>query len=226
MKDLRRIVSTLVIGSFSLAALIGIVTLLRGGDFGDTEIHVLLTTVIVGVESVAVLCYLAVSGHRLAVVGLVGAAASFLASALALWMTWGGNDSSGASDTFGVALTIAASLAQVSLLLSLAGRDRAGAALVGTLLAIAVLAGMIVLPIVDDTGLGDGYWRAFGVVAILDVLGTVVLIAVGVFRKRPSETAADHVLTSAVEQRLLDAARERGTSPSQLVSDALDAFLS
>ena len=225
MKDLRRLVSTLVIGSFSLAALIGIVTLLRGGEFGDTESHVLLTTLIVGVESVAVLCYLAVLDHRLAIVGLAGGASSLLATALALWLTWG-DDSSGAWDTFGVAVTIATSLAQASLLLALTSNKGLGPGVGGTLLAIAVVAAMIVLPIVDDPDLGDSYWRAFGVVAILDVLGTVVLIAVGVFRKRPAETAADHVLTSAVEQRVLDLARERGTSPSQLVSDALDALLS
>ena len=73
MKDFSRLVTTLVIGSFSVAALLGIIALLGGGELGETEGHVLLTTVIVGVESIAMLCYLAVSGRPTAIVGLVGA---------------------------------------------------------------------------------------------------------------------------------------------------------
>ena len=90
MKDLRRLVVTLVIGSFSVAALLGIIALLGGGELGETEGRVLLTTVIVGVESIAVLCYLAVAGKRSALVGLAGGVVSLVPFSLALWLTWGG----------------------------------------------------------------------------------------------------------------------------------------
>jgi len=226
VKDLRRLVSTLVIGSFSLAALLGIIALLSGGDFGETQTRVLLTTVVVGTESVVVLCYLALSSHRLAAVGALGGAVSLVASGTALWLTWGGDDPDWLWQTFGVALTIAASLAQASLLLALVGRDRVGPALAGTLLAIAVVAAMVVRPIVGDHDPGGDYWRIFGVVAILDVLGTVVLTALGAFRRRPEGAPTTPVLSTAVQARVLDAARDRGTSPDQLVSDALDAYLS
>ena len=88
MKDMRKFVVRLVIGSFSIAAILGIVALLGGGDFGDTQGRVLLTTVIVGVESIAVLCYLAVTGRPTAIVGIVGGIVSLVPFGLALWMTW------------------------------------------------------------------------------------------------------------------------------------------
>ena len=179
MRDLRRLVSGLVIVSFSIAALLGIVALLGGGDFGENEVRVLLTTVIVGVESVAALCYLSLAGHRFAAVGVVGGLASVVATALALWLTWGDMASSDAWKSFWIFATIAGSLAQASLLLALVGRDRVSPALGGTLLAIAVVAVMVVIPIAQESGFDDGYWRTLGVVAILDVLGTVVLAATG-----------------------------------------------
>ena len=226
MRDLRRLVSSLVIVSFSFAALLGIAALLGGGGFGETEAQVLLTTVIIGVESVAVLCYLGLAGHRLAAVGAAGAVVSVVATMLALWLTWGDDGSTTVWRAFGVAVTLAVSLAQVSLLLALVGRRKVWAGLGGTLLAVAVVAVMVIIPIVTESGMSDGYWRAFGVVAILDVLGTVVLTAVGVFRRRPDEEDTEpRLLTAAVESRLVDVAQLRGTSPSQLVSEALDAFL-
>lgn len=224
MKDLRRLVSSVVMGSFAVAALIGIVALLGGGDFGETEGRVLLTTVVVGTESVAVLCYLAVSG-RFAVVGLAGGAASLVASGLALWLTWGGDDPSSVWEAFGVAVTLAASLAQACLLLSLAARNGVGAGLAATLLAIAVVAVMVVVPIVGEGDVGDGYWRTFGVVAILDALGTVVTTATNAARRR-DPSPASLLLTAEAQARLVTAARDRGTSPSELLNEALDAYLS
>jgi hypothetical protein len=227
MTDLRRLVSTVVIVSFSLAALMGIIALVGGGNFGETEGRVLLTTVIVGVESVAMLCYLALAGHRLAVVGAAGALVSLVAFALALWLTWGHSmvDGDALWTTFGVAVTVAASLAQASLLLALAGKHRIGPGLVATLAAITVVAVMTSIPILDGSELSDAYWRVFGVVAILDVLGTVVLTAIGAFGRRPDQDTEPRLLTTAVESRLLEAATELGTSPSQLITEALDAFL-
>jgi hypothetical protein len=225
MRDLRRLVSTVVIVSFSFAALLGIIALVGGGSFGETEGRVLLTTVIVGVESVAALCYLGLAGHRLALIGAMGGLVSAAATALALWLTWGGDDSTVLWQAFGVAVTLAASLAQASLLLALLGRRRIGAGLASTLLAIAVVAAMIIIPIVAESAMNDGYWRALGVVAILDVLGTIVLTARGVSRRHAAEETEPRLLTAAVESRLTEAALQRGTSPSELLSDALDAFL-
>ena len=217
-KSVRSIVTTLVIGSFSGAALLG------GGELGETEGRVLLTTVIVGAESIAVLCYLAVAGKASALVGLAGGLVSLVPFSLALWLTWGGEEPDGVWDTFGVSVTLAATLAHACLLLALY-RGRRALLLAGTLVAMAIVAVMICNAILNGEDLGDLYWRTFGVVAILDVLGTVVFAALGIFGRRAQPDDEPDLLTPALESRVIDAARARGVSPSQLISDALDSFL-
>lgn len=223
MKDLRTLVVRLVIGSFGVAALFGVVALLGGGSFGETEARILLTTVIVGVESTAVLCYLAVAGGPWARLGALGGVASLVTFGVALALTWGVDGGDGAIvRVFGVSLTIAATLAQACLLLGLTRGRRA--LLAATLVAATVVAAMIIGPILDAGGDGDGYWRAFGVVAILDALGTIVLVALRVFdRDQPvADPSREPLLTTAVESRLVDAASARGTSASELLSRLLD----
>jgi hypothetical protein len=224
MKDLRRLVVTLVIGSFSVAALLGIIALLGGGELGETEGRVLLTTVIVGVESIAVLCYLAVATRRAAIVGLAGGLISLVPFSIALWFTWSESDSQTLWDTFGVSVTIAATLAHACLLLAL-DRGRLRLVLAGTLVAMAIVAAMISNAIVNGEDLDDLYWRTFGVVAILDVLGTVVFAALGIFSRRARAEGEPDLMTPALESRVLDAARSRGVSPVQLITEALDDFL-
>lgn len=226
MRDLRKLVSAVVIGSFSVAAALGIAAILGGGVFGETDLNVLITTVIVGCESIAVLCYLGLAGHRLAVVGAVGGLTSIVATASALVMTW--SETLGGDHTwqaFGVSVTLAWTFAQASLLLALVGRRRIGPALALTLLASAVVATMISIPIIDESFMSGTYWQVFGVIAILDVLGTVVLTAVGVSGRRPDLAPAAPLLVPTVEARLVAVASSRNTTPSQLVSDALDAYL-
>ena len=70
----RRAILALVIGSFSIAALMGVVALLSG-DFDETQGKVLLTTLVVGCASICVLCYLATGGTPYQFVGLVGGVA-------------------------------------------------------------------------------------------------------------------------------------------------------
>lgn len=223
MKDLRSIVVRLVIGSFGLAALLGVIALLGGGSFGETEGQILLTTVIVGVECVALLCYLAVAGRSHAWVGVIGAIVSLIPFGIALTLTWSNGDlGESAWRTFGVSVTVAATLAQASLLL---GLTRGRRVLLGTTLAAAtVVALMIIGPLLDQGGDDDLYWRLFGVVAILDALGTVVLVALRVFDgiSAPADTVRAPQLTAAVEARLADAAASRHTSPTELLSRLLD----
>ena len=224
-KSVRSIVTTLVIGSFSVAALLGIIALLGGGELGETEGKVLLTTVIVGVESIAMLCYLTVSGRPTAIVGFLGALASLAPFGIALALTWGGYDGDAPVwDVFGVSATIAATLAHACLLLALYS-GRRGLMLAGTLVAMAIVAAMICNAILNGEDLGDLYWRTFGVVAILDVLGTVVFAALGIFGRRTQPDDEPDLMTPALESRVIDAARARGVSPNQLISDALDRFL-
>jgi hypothetical protein len=226
MKDVRRLVAALVIGSFSIAALFGIFALIGGGDLGETEGKVLLTTVIVGVESIAMLCYLAVSGRPTAIVGIAGTLVSLVPFGIALALTWGGYDGDTSLwDVFGVSVTIAATLAHACLLLAL-HHGRRALLLAGTLVAMAVVAAMICNAILNGENLGDLYWRVFGIVAILDVLGTVVYAALGLFgQRRKADDGEPDLMTPALESRVLDAAQSRGVSPSQLISDALESYL-
>src|SRR4051795_12384942 len=120
----RRVAATLTIGSFSVAALMGIVALLGGGSFGEGEARVLLTTLIVGCASICVLCYLATAGTRWAAVGVAGAAVLVLPVVTSLslvWLDWDlfDSDSEGTLKAFGVGVVGAVTLAQVCLLLAL-----------------------------------------------------------------------------------------------------------
>ena len=226
MKDLRKLVIYLVIGSFSIAALMGIVALLGGGNFGDTEAKILLTTVIVGVESIAVLCYLSLAGRSTAIIGIIGGLASLVPFAIALALTWGGYDGDQPVwETFGVGATIAASIAQACLLLAMQERKKLGWMLIATLATIVIVAGMVSAAIVDGEDLGDGFWRTFGIVAILDVLGTVVIAAMKAFGRDNQPEGEPALLTTAIESRIATAAKERGVSPATLITDALDNFL-
>ena len=112
-------------------------------------------------------------------VGITGAACSVVATGLALCLTWSHNlDGLDVWRVFGIAVALAASLAQASLLVALAEQRRSlRPGLCATLLAIAVVAVMVIVPIATESGMTGGYWRAFGVIAILDVLGTVVVTA-------------------------------------------------
>ncbi len=232
---MRRVVVNTIIGSFSLAALLGIVALLGGGDFGSTEARILLTTLIVGVQSVAALCYLSLADSaRYRWVGIAGGATSLVASVLALILTWGADDSEPLLRAFFVTLTLAATFAQASLLLALAGREGIGPLLGSTLFVAACVALLILGPILEiGSDPGGGYARVLGVLGILDVLGTVVVIATAVFARvrdndppaPPSTDSEPRLLSAALEVRVREAAKERGTSPAQLISDALDQFL-
>lgn len=226
----RTLIVRLTIGSFSLAALMGVVALLSGGAFGETEGKILMTTLLVGVASVLVLCYLATAGAWFQPVGLVGGVvlvAPVVAALVMLWADWEGDPPLAVVRTFGVGGILAGTLAQASLLLVLV-RDRAGAVrhlLSVTLALAAVLAGLtsaLVLGLEPDD---DVYPRIVGVVAILDVLGTVVVSALTRF----GPTSAPHGTTVAVPADLaarLDARAEvAGRTRDEIVTEALERYL-
>lgn len=223
MKDLRTLVVRLVVGSFSVAALLGIAALLGGADLDGTGGQVLLTTLVVGVESLAVLCYLAVGTGRWAPVGVLGGIVSLVPAGISLFLVWGGWDGDGdlLFRAYGIGLTLALSLAQACLLLGSAdgASGRARTLLVSTLGLVTLLALMIVVAILADGDLGGSYFRLLGVVAILDVLGTVVAIVTLRFSRRDTT----HGEPSA-HARLAAAAQERGTTPDALLAELLDGI--
>ncbi len=226
----RQWVVRLVIGSFSLAALMGVAALLRPGRFGSTEGRVLLTTLIVGVTSVLMLCYLAVSGERERVAGLAGGVAALLSATCALamlWRYWQHDPPLALVRTFGVSGVVAVTLAQVSLLLAVVRRRPAVVRLLAaTLVAAAALAGVVIAAILGWNP-GDSAARLIGVIAIVDVLGTVVTMAIGVFGGEPrtSEQTLAFTLPAPEAEAVRSRAAESGRTVDEVVLDAVRAYV-
>ena len=230
-RQLRRVIVRLTIGSFSVAALLGIVALLSGGQFGETEGRILLTTLLVGVVSVAVLCYLATAGKSYQAVGVSGGVAVALPFVTALLMIWGRGlpENPWIYKTFGVGAILAATLAQASLLLALGQGARAVVRrLLTATLAFATAVALMTsyLVVFEDQGLGDWYFRLLGVVAILDVLGTVTVAALVKFGPSEAAPAAGALaLSPDLRARLEHAAADEGRTPAELASEAIERYL-
>lgn len=230
----RRWIVRITIGSFSVAALMGIAALLGGGDFGETEGRILLTTLLVGVVSIAVLCYLATAGRPSQPVGVAGGGLVLVPFVTGLVMIWGdlqNGPGEGLLRTFGVGAVVAATLAQVCLLLALG--EKAGPLarrlLLGTIALaalVAVLTSVLVLGYNPD---GDGFYRALGVVAILDVLGTVVgaaLMKFGPGGSSDDDRVGASDLPPDLEARLARHAATTGQPRDEVVARAVDRYLS
>lgn len=234
----RRTAATLTIGSFSLAALMGIVALLAGGSFGEGEGRVLLTTLIVGCASICMLCYLATSGTPWAATGVVGAVVLVVpvATSLALtWIDWDlfDSDSEGLLKTFGIGVVAAVTLAQICLLLALAGGRDSLAFVLWSTVVIAVLLALLVSGMILGGVGADDWWRVLGVIAILDVLGTLVTIALARFGGRGEPDVAPRssgqdvrvTLSSAHARAIEELSRTTGRPPAELVAEAVDRYL-
>jgi hypothetical protein len=227
----RRIAATLTIGSFSVAALMGIVALLGGGDFGDGEARVLLTTLIVGSASICMLCYLATGGTPYVGVGVTGAVALVLPVTTALVLVWSDWDDvpEGLLRAFGIGVVVAVTLAQVCLLLGVAGGRRGLRVVLGATVLLAGVLAVLVTGMILEAFAGDDIWRPLGVVAILDVLGTLVTIAMAKFGGKDESAAGTNgvrvTVTGDLAIRLEQRSRATGRSAEDLVGEAVGNYL-
>ena len=129
VSSVRRIVVRLTIGSFAIAALMGITALLVPGRFGSVQGRILMTTLVFGVTSVLMLCYLAIGETRNRWLGVVGGVAAVTSAMCALdmfWAHWQHDPGPGLLRTFGVSGIVALNLAQFSLLLAVIRRGGHG----------------------------------------------------------------------------------------------------
>lgn len=235
---LRQPVLNLTIGAFSIAAFMGVVALLSG-SFGETQVRILLTTLVVGVSSVCMVCCLGTWGTSYAPVGALGQLSLVLPVVTGLTLIWveldhGGQE--GFAQAFGIGCVLALTMAQVCLLLALAGgRVELSVPLWGTIAVGALLAFILCMVIVGDLD-DEGLWRLIGVLAIMDVLGTLVTTALAKFGGRDEASAAAVAGSSAdralepwlpeeLELRLRARAREAGIPASTLLTEAVRAFL-
>ena len=191
MEALRRVVARFVIGTFALAAALGIYALVKPGPLGEVEGNVLLTTTIIGAAALAALCYLASSAGSWWPVGAVGGVVAVVPVAISLMLVWGDFQySDGWWRTYGISMTLALTLAQISLLAGLTGaaRQRQRWLLISTALVAAAVAAVIIMLLLSDGGIGDDLIRLLGILAILDALGSITLIALRVFGGRVATT--------------------------------------
>lgn len=221
---LRRILVGLIIASFGLAAVLGIIVLL-GVELGEATGKVLATTAIVGAFSVAVLCCASLLGRSAQLVGMIGVIVSILTAVLVIWLVWDGELLSRWESLFrvlwtGVAATAAFALA--SLLLLLVDRRRS-AVRIALFVTLGLIALLFVLT-VYMTWAQDIEWeifsRVYGIVAILTALGAVVVPVLSLLLPDARGRAGvDHALI----ERLAAEARRRGITVEELVAPVLSA---
>jgi hypothetical protein len=223
VKGARRVAVIAIVASLSITALVGIVVLLTGTD-DDALDKVLITALVLAAFSVTSLCHLAVVGRAPQVVGFVGIIASACAFVAAEILIWTDNLSSDANQNWsralGVLTVLALSLAHANLMLLLESRTRfiVRVGLPVTLTLIALVAIGIWIPILDNGTFPDSnsdwYWRVFGVLAILDALGTIVLPVTGaILRDQPRRVEHQLALPADLVERLeLLAAKQNSTS--------------
>lgn len=221
---LRRVIVGVIVVAFAIAAIGGIIVLL-GAQLEATSGRVLVTTAVVGLFSIAVLCCAALIGRPLQIVGVIGAGVSVVAALLAIWMIWVDYSSGAPWETLwrtlwtAVAASVAFSVA--SLLLLLVGRRRP-VVRIGLFATLGIIALLLVLT-VYLTWARDIEWESFGrlygIVAILAALGTVVVpvLSLLVRDERPAPTRLSPVGAALLE----DEALRRGVSPDELVRDLL-----
>lgn len=227
----RRVAVALTIGSFSIAALMGIVALLSGGDFGEGQVKVLLTTLIVGCASICMLCYLATTGTLWFPFGVVGGVALTVPVVTSLVLVWHDWEEffpeEGWLKWFGVGTVLAVTMAQVCLLLALAWTRPGLRFVLWVTNALALLLAVIVSGVILNEDEADGLWRLIGTIAILDVLGTLVTIALAKFGRGDDSRRVDDSakLPPALEARLAERAAQLGRSRASVLAEAVERFL-
>lgn len=190
IKGARRIAVWAVVVSLVITAAIGIISIVSG-DLDETRMKVMMTTFAVAAFSVLALCHLAAFGRDLSIVGWLGIGTSTvaLASSIGLiWWSWSSNSYQPSdfymtlTKTFGIATIIAVSFAHANLMLLLltAPAKWIRTALQVTLILVAVVPLFPIPAILTDgtfppASFQDVYWRLFGVILILDALGTIAL---------------------------------------------------
>jgi hypothetical protein len=189
--ELRRLLLVATVTALSVTALIAIVALLAG-DFGDTELRIMGTTAgfglcaLIATRGTALLDLNRYVTLARAVIGL-----SALAFLIELWVVWVDDDSEAGWKSYVCAIALAVALGQIAGMIA-RQRDTDPPALrvivwaAGACAIVLAAMGCLAALAEIDTA---GYYQAFGVVAVLDILGVVLLPVVRrLGTPRPSAT--------------------------------------
>jgi hypothetical protein len=178
MNEVSRSMLRVSVVALCVAALIAIAALLSG-DFDETEGKICLTTLMVALYNLTGMAAAAARTRpELAVLGAFALAASGIGLALGIYLTWSEWEEDDVIHLWGIVTTAAISLAQAGLLLI---RRRASdgklvrIVLAATLVLVGILAVLIAGAIASGDDPDEGYFRFLGVIAVLDVLGTLLL---------------------------------------------------
>ena len=171
-----------MLGCLTATALVGIGAVLTG-SFDETGHRVLGSTLLAGLYCVLCLADLTVLNSRFRAVGAVGIATATVSLAVGLSLIWWTpDDFDGRLEYslrgFAICAVVAFAAAHAALLLRIDIRAQGSAAAVrtATLCAMSLVATLISATMISESIVEiDGYWRLLGVLAILDVLGTVAL---------------------------------------------------
>jgi hypothetical protein len=176
MRDLnyKKIFLRTFIVALSISAVIGIVIFLIG-DFGETEMKLLGTTLSIGGYSITGLCssiiYNRAKFKTFSIVGMLIAVLGFLCTISAIW-EFVDMDKIWRIMVIFIILTV--SMAHISLLLQIHTKTHTiKYSLFGTILFISIVALMLIKGTINEFEEKEFFFRLLGVFAILDVLGTI-----------------------------------------------------
>ncbi len=166
---LRTMIIALVI-----SAVIGIIIFLVG-EFGETEIKLLLTTLAIAGYSLTGLSSSTIHNHTkfksFSVIGMLVSVLGFLTSIILLWEIIDPDDM---WQTVLIFIFLSISIAHISLLLQISPKtNNIKYALIGTIVFISIVALMLIKSTINEFEENEFYFRLLGVFAILDVLGTI-----------------------------------------------------
>jgi hypothetical protein len=195
------------IASLSVTAAIAIVLLLFG-DFGETELRILGTTLAISLYSLLSLPGAILLERRdaqpLGWATIAFAAAGFV---LVLVVIWGADDSETAWKLAGTTTAIAAALTQISAMTTRRRDDDPPLVRGVFLAAVAVVALLDVLTIVaiwKEIG-SEGFYRGLGAVAVLDVF--LILLQPLLRRLRGGGTSSARAILEGTPEQIDDALR-------------------
>ncbi len=173
---LYRLFVIILIGSLIIGSIVSIGIFLFG-EFGSTESRILGSIASLGFFSLAGLCSSTVADiERYRKVSIAGAISSIVAFQLVIGAIWELMEMDWFGKPIVVSIILAIALAHIALLLwikprsSLVSRIRSW-----TVISIVVLTLLLVIGVIAESFEFDFFIRMVGVVAILDVLGTVLV---------------------------------------------------
>lgn len=183
-KQIRSYLTKGLLACLVIAGALGIWALLAG-DFGPTQGRILASTVLIGAFSMLSLGYLAAADKPYEWVGIPGAAANLIFMLLGLFLLWVWPNSGLERNWdvfqelvkyFIISAIVAVSCAHAGLLLLLSENKTKNVrlSLYVTLCAISLVAIMLIMFILKEfADTPDWFLRLLGVLAIIDVVGTI-----------------------------------------------------